>query len=93
MLSLFFIVDHELKVTIYTEWHYFLLLSALLIKLEGGGDGGEVLDGDHLLLCHCLELSNGIIHDGGKLRPERSDMARDAAARRSSKAQDQARGA
>ena len=47
------------------------MLSVILIKLEGGGDGGEVLDGDHLLLRHGLELPDGVVHDGGELRPER----------------------
>ena len=47
------------------------MLSVILIKLEGGGDGGQVLDGDHLLLRHGLELPNGVVHDGRELRPER----------------------
>ena len=47
------------------------MLSVILIKLEGGGDGREVLDGDHLLLRHGLELPDGIVHDGGELRPQR----------------------
>ena len=48
------------------------LLSVILIKLEGGGDGREVLDSDHLLLRHGLELTDGIVHDGGELRSKRS---------------------
>ena len=40
------------------------------MELEGGGNGGEVLDGDHLLLHHCLKLPNGVIHDGGKLKAQ-----------------------
>ena len=48
------------------------LLSVILIKLEGGGDGGEILDSHHLLLRHTLEVSDGVVHDGGELRPERS---------------------
>ena len=47
------------------------MLSVILIKLEGGGDGGQVLDGDHLLLRHGLELPDGVVHYGGELRPER----------------------
>ena len=42
----------------------------LLLELEGGGNGGEVLDGDHLLLHHCLKLPNGVIHDVGKLKAQ-----------------------
>ena len=48
------------------------MLSVILIKLEGGGDGREVLDSDHLLLRHGLELPDGIVHDGGELRSKRS---------------------
>ena len=48
------------------------MLSVILIKLEGGGDGREVLDSDHLLLRHGFELPDGIVHDGGELRSKRS---------------------
>ena len=36
--------------------HCFLLLSALLIELDGGGDDGQILDSDHLFIGHCLKL-------------------------------------